>query len=157
MAKLTSQQARDGFADALNQVAFGGERLIIERRGKSVAALVSMADLEQLEAFEDASDLAYLKAQKEEPVVPWKNVKRELAEARRRRHGLYGGCARFGAKSPSCAPGPQCGADRSGHRRSRHESAPPRMKKNCEGHRQSGAFAWVTTASCIPSTIGNCS
>ena len=98
MGKLTAQQARAGFAAALNQVAFGGERLIIERHGKGVAVLVPMTDLERLEALEDASDLAHIKAHKEEPVVSWVKVKQELTETRRRRrHGLSDRSSRYGA------------------------------------------------------------
>lgn len=48
---------RNTLADALNRVAYSGERVILERRGKGVAALVSMDDLELLEAVEDRIDL----------------------------------------------------------------------------------------------------
>ena len=40
---------RDNLADVLNRVAYGGERLVLERRGKGVAALVSMDDLALLQ------------------------------------------------------------------------------------------------------------
>ncbi len=48
---------RNNLADALNRVAYSGERVILERRGKGVAALVSMNDLELLEAAENRVDL----------------------------------------------------------------------------------------------------
>ncbi|NJN82861.1 MAG: type II toxin-antitoxin system Phd/YefM family antitoxin [Caldilineaceae bacterium] len=39
----------------LNRVAFGNERLVVRRRGKPVAALVSMEDLHRLESLDAAS------------------------------------------------------------------------------------------------------
>jgi prevent-host-death family protein len=59
--RMTVQEARDGLADALNRVAYGQERVVVERRGKPVAAIVSLYDLkylEELEAREDAEDIA---------------------------------------------------------------------------------------------------
>jgi prevent-host-death family protein len=50
-------ELRDNLADALNRVAYGGERIVLERRGKGVAALVSMDDLATLERLEDAADI----------------------------------------------------------------------------------------------------
>lgn len=50
--------ARQDLAELCNRVAYGGERLVIARRGKARAALVSMADLQLLRALEDAVDLA---------------------------------------------------------------------------------------------------
>jgi prevent-host-death family protein len=57
---------RNNLADALNRVAYAGERIILERRGKGVAALVSMEDLALLERIEDEQDIkAARKALKE--------------------------------------------------------------------------------------------
>lgn len=50
--------ARQNLAELCNRVAYGGERLLIARRGKPRVALVSVEDLEMLEALEDAIDLA---------------------------------------------------------------------------------------------------
>jgi len=70
---------RNNIADALNRVAYGGERVILARRGKGVVALVSMDDLAVLERLEDESDLrAALKARKEKGAVPLKKVKARL-------------------------------------------------------------------------------
>jgi prevent-host-death family protein len=44
--------ARTNFSDVLNEVLMYGERVVLERHGKAVAALVSVADLERLEALE---------------------------------------------------------------------------------------------------------
>jgi len=48
---------RDNLADALNRVAYGGERIVLERRGKGIAALVSIDDLAVLEQLEDKADI----------------------------------------------------------------------------------------------------
>lgn len=57
---------RNNLADALNRVAYAGERIILERRGKGVAVLVSMKDLALLERIEDEQDIkAARKALKE--------------------------------------------------------------------------------------------
>lgn len=48
MAHLPAIKAREGFADTINRVAFGKERVIGRRRGKEVAALVLIADLRLL-------------------------------------------------------------------------------------------------------------
>lgn len=47
---------RNNLADALNRAAYTGERIVLERRGKGVAALVSMEDLALLERIEDEQD-----------------------------------------------------------------------------------------------------
>jgi prevent-host-death family protein len=77
-------EIRNCMADALNRVAYQGERIVLERRGKGVAALVSMDDLEFLEELEDRLDLeaarkalAEMKRTGEKP-IPWQKVKKEL-------------------------------------------------------------------------------
>jgi prevent-host-death family protein len=45
------------FSDVLRRAEYGGERVIVERHGKPVAAIVSTDDLRHLEAAEDAADL----------------------------------------------------------------------------------------------------
>ncbi len=77
-------EIRNNFADALNRVAYGGERVVLERRGKGVAALVSMEDLALLEAMEEREDvraakraLAEMKRKGQKP-IPWEKVKAEL-------------------------------------------------------------------------------
>ncbi len=46
--------ARENLAELVGRVQYGGERIILEKRGKAVVALVSAADAEWLEAMEDA-------------------------------------------------------------------------------------------------------
>ena len=57
---------RNTFSEYLNLASYQGQRIIIERRGKPVAALVPMEDLELLNALEDRADVkAAKKARKE--------------------------------------------------------------------------------------------
>ena len=53
-------QARSELADLVNRVVYGGERVVLTRHGRPVAALVGAADLERLEAADrgDAAEIA---------------------------------------------------------------------------------------------------
>ncbi len=62
MAHLPASKAREGFANTINRVAFGKERVVVHRRGKEIAAVVSMDDLRLLEELEDRIDLAAARA-----------------------------------------------------------------------------------------------
>jgi prevent-host-death family protein len=64
-------EIRSSMADVLNRVAYQGERVVLERRGKGVAAIVSMDDLALLEAMEDREDA--------------KAARKALAELKRKR------------------------------------------------------------------------
>ena len=57
MTRMTTGVLRRGMKTTLDRAARKGERFIIERRGKAVAALVPIEDLEVLEAFEDRMDV----------------------------------------------------------------------------------------------------
>jgi len=70
--------------DALNRVAYGGERIRVERRGAPAVAIISLQDLELLEYLEDRLDIeaaekaiADMKAKGEQP-VDWQDVKARL-------------------------------------------------------------------------------
>ena len=79
MTKLAATALRRAFADAVNRVAYQGERIALERHGKTVAALVSADDLELLEALENRMDLAAArKALKEPGRRRWEKVKADL-------------------------------------------------------------------------------
>ena len=53
MAHLPASKARQGFADTINRVAFGKERVVLRRRGKEIAAVVPIDVLRLLEELED--------------------------------------------------------------------------------------------------------
>ena len=79
MSSVSTSKVREGLSDTINRVAYGGERVLLERRGKPVAAIVSVEDLELLVRLEDKLDVeAAKKALKEPGRIPWSKLKREL-------------------------------------------------------------------------------
>ncbi len=54
MKTITTVAARENFAELINQASYGGRRVILTRRGKPVAALVSLHDLRTLEESANA-------------------------------------------------------------------------------------------------------
>lgn len=72
-------EIRNNLADAINRVVYGGERVILERRGKPAAALISLADLKLLEEIEDREDVrAARRARKEKGTVTLDEIKMRL-------------------------------------------------------------------------------
>ena len=49
MIRMTVSEIRSDLSDVLSLVAFKGERVIIQRNGRDVAAIVSMVDMLTLE------------------------------------------------------------------------------------------------------------
>jgi prevent-host-death family protein len=80
VGRIPASEARLQFAEVVNKVAFGGERIVLHRHGKDVAAIVPVADLELLQQLEDRIDLeSARKALSEKaPRVSWKKLKAEL-------------------------------------------------------------------------------
>ena len=84
MITVTSEEVRDGLGELINRVSYLHERMIVTRRGKPVAALVPLEDLEFLEqvldAIEDDRDLPTIRerlrrfAETGEGVT-WKTIK----------------------------------------------------------------------------------
>lgn len=84
MTKVQVSEVRDNLADVINRTAYGNERLIIERRGKPLAALVTIEDMELLDKLEDHIDLldameALAEAEKG-GTVPWQEFKESLEQ-----------------------------------------------------------------------------
>jgi prevent-host-death family protein len=70
---------RNTFSEYLNRASYQGQRIIIERRGKPVAALVPLEDLERIEALENKADVkAAQKARKEKGEVSLERIKARL-------------------------------------------------------------------------------
>ena len=76
--KVASSTARTEFADIVNRAAYAGERVIVHRRKKPVAAVVPLSDLELLEQLEDRIDLEDARKRLNEPTVPWTKIKKDL-------------------------------------------------------------------------------
>ena len=63
---------------ARNQVAFQGIRVVVERRGKGLFALVPVEDVELLEQIEDRMDLETVRRRMNEPSESVAKLKKDL-------------------------------------------------------------------------------
>ncbi len=81
-SSISVSDARDDFAELVNRVAYAHERVRVVRRGKELAAIVPMADIELLEALEDEIDLAAAREALADPQnatpIPWDEVRARL-------------------------------------------------------------------------------
>ncbi|MFI8189502.1 type II toxin-antitoxin system Phd/YefM family antitoxin [Streptomyces sp. NPDC085946] len=84
-------QARAELADLINQVVYGGERVVVTRHGKPLVALVSADDLRRLEELRDGA---------EEPAISAVSAVREAASAPRE-HRRFGITAEHRGAAPS--------------------------------------------------------
>ena len=82
MTRINVGDLRSRLADMINQVAFGKERVILQRRGRDVVAVVSLEDLSVLEKIEEHIDLdearRSLAETKKKGVVSWAKLKADL-------------------------------------------------------------------------------
>ena len=86
MTRLNVSKAREEFPEVVNRAAYGKERTIVSRRGKDLAAVISMEDLRLLERLaekeRDRIDLedacAALKEAEEKGTIPLSEAKRRL-------------------------------------------------------------------------------
>ncbi|MBM3474897.1 MAG: type II toxin-antitoxin system Phd/YefM family antitoxin [Armatimonadetes bacterium] len=79
MVHIGLTEIRSQFHDAIRKVQFGGERIVLERQGRPVAALVSLEDLELLEEIEDEylDRLADAAEAEGGESIPWEQVRAE--------------------------------------------------------------------------------
>jgi len=75
---MKTSDARAHFSDVLNDVGVKGERVVLERHGKGLVAIVPVADLELLERLEDEMDLRTAKQAKRGSRVALADLKSEL-------------------------------------------------------------------------------
>jgi prevent-host-death family protein len=82
MTSLNSSEARQHFPDLINEAAYAKKRTIVTRRGKKVAAIVPIEDLEIIEAIENKIDLeearVALKDIQSKGAISWEDLKIEL-------------------------------------------------------------------------------
>jgi prevent-host-death family protein len=85
MNRVNVMAARKAFSETINRVAFGKERIVLERRGKDVAALVSVEDLklfekllDELEDRLDVEEIRRREADESDEVRDYDVVRREL-------------------------------------------------------------------------------
>ena len=82
MDSVNTTEAREKLADVLNRVAYAKDRVRITRRGKQIAAVVPIEDLELIERLENEIDIREaekaLSEARRKGTVPWDLVKKEL-------------------------------------------------------------------------------
>jgi prevent-host-death family protein len=82
MSERRVSEARESFSTTVNRVTYQGERVVLTRHGRRVAAVVPIEDLELLEQLEDARDLDEVRAAVADPAnrerIGWSELKAEL-------------------------------------------------------------------------------
>ena len=81
MNRQSASEVRKDFAETIDRVRHRGERIILHRRGKDVAAIVPLEDLALIEAVEDRLDLEEAKRRLNDPndkTFPYEEIRREL-------------------------------------------------------------------------------
>ena len=82
MVSLSTAEAREQFSDVINRAAYGKERVVLTRRGKPLAAVVPIEDLQLLQELEDRLDLeearAALADARAHGTVAWEQIKADL-------------------------------------------------------------------------------
>ncbi|MBM3498588.1 MAG: type II toxin-antitoxin system Phd/YefM family antitoxin [Armatimonadetes bacterium] len=84
MAPIRMADLRRDLARVVNSVAFGKERVVVERHGKPLVAVVPLGDLELIEKLEDhllAEQCERILSDPEEEWIPWEQAKAELRAA----------------------------------------------------------------------------
>jgi prevent-host-death family protein len=78
--RFSASEARSRLAEIINEVAFGGHRILLHRHGKDVAAVVSAQDLALLEALEDRMDLEEAREALagKGTRISWKDLRKDL-------------------------------------------------------------------------------
>ena len=80
ISKITTADARKNFADIVNNVAYGKDTIVLTRRGKELAALISIEDLKLLQRIEEEFDIEEAWKIKDEPGenIKLSDLKKEL-------------------------------------------------------------------------------
>jgi len=82
METLNTTDAREKLAEVLNRVAYAKDRVRITRRGREIAAVVPIEDLELIERLEDKIDLQEaeqaLAEARDKGTIPLERIREEL-------------------------------------------------------------------------------
>jgi len=78
MSRMTATKAKREFGDVLNRVVYQGEEVEIQRRGKSVAAIIPLALYNLIRQIEDEADLKVIRKRANEKPIPWPEAKKRL-------------------------------------------------------------------------------
>jgi prevent-host-death family protein len=83
MTTLTATELKNRIGEALNEVEFRHQRVILERKGRPAAALIPISDLRLLEGLEDRLDVEEIKRVLADPDEEWTPLEEVLAESER--------------------------------------------------------------------------
>jgi len=80
--QVSFSEARIHFAEIANEVAYAGRRTVVTRRGEKLIAIVSIEDLEMIEATESKMNIedarkALIDVEKH-GTVAWEEIRRDL-------------------------------------------------------------------------------
>ena len=82
MQPITTAEARKHMAELMNRAAYGGERFVVTRHGKELAAIVPLQEatlVDRVRGLLEARDYeAALREIQETGTVAWEDVRREL-------------------------------------------------------------------------------
>ncbi len=82
MKRYTTAEAREHFADIVNEVAYTHGRVVVMRRNKPMVAIMPIDDFDYLEELEEKIDLddakEALRDYKNNGGVSWTKLKKEL-------------------------------------------------------------------------------
>lgn len=78
--RISASEARERLSDLLNEVSVRGDRVVLERHGKRVAAMISAKDLDLLQALEDRYDLEEIRRvlATDKKRIPLAEIKKEF-------------------------------------------------------------------------------
>ncbi len=80
--EFSFSDARSHLTDIANNVAYKGKRITVTRKGRKIFAIISIEDLETLEAIEDRIDLddarKALADAKKKGTSSWESIKKKL-------------------------------------------------------------------------------
>ena len=65
VASISAMQLRASIGDVLNRIQYRGERVVVERKGEPVAAIIGVADLRRLETLEAEREMEFTAMAKE--------------------------------------------------------------------------------------------
>jgi prevent-host-death family protein len=78
MSGFAKRTRKKSLAELLDRASSNGERIVVRRQNRPVAAVVPIEDLELLEAIEDKMDIEQVRARLKEPTIPWSKLKEQL-------------------------------------------------------------------------------
>lgn len=82
-SSISVSEARQDFAEVVNRVAYGNERVTVVRRGRDLVAIVPISDVLLLETIEDELDLSAARAALADArgatPIPWATLRAKLA------------------------------------------------------------------------------